>query len=146
MSEYSEEQDPMGHTSGALRVPQEMMQTYDYLNRYLKREMARMLEAEGRGDDDRLAHVETGEMVVPRKLLTADPWLRSYLVRVFEDAGLDWRMHWWAVTTASTPRQVYLSLIPSIFMTILAATMMVGAAETMNKRSATILIKTYGTM
>ena len=32
-------------------------------------------------------------MVLPRKLLHDDPWLRSYLVRVFEDAGLDWRTH-----------------------------------------------------
>ena len=52
-----------------------------------------MLAAEGRGEDDSLAHVATGEMVVPRKLLHDDPWLRSYLVRSFEDARLDWRQH-----------------------------------------------------
>ena len=89
----NEPKDPLGGVNGALRIPQQMLLTYDYLNRYLNREMARMLEAEGRGADDRLSHVETGEMVVPRKLLTQDPWLRSYLVRVFEDTGLDWRTH-----------------------------------------------------
>jgi hypothetical protein len=51
------------------------------------------LEAAGRGADDRLVHAATGEMVVPRQLMTNDPWLRSYLARVFEAAGLDWRKH-----------------------------------------------------
>ena len=51
------------------------------------------LEAAGRGADDRLVHAATGEMVVPRTLLTNDPWLRSYLARMFEEAGLDWRRH-----------------------------------------------------
>ena len=92
-SEYSESHDPLGHTSGALRVPQDMLRTYSYLRDYVKREMARMLAAEGRGADAHLAHLATGEMVLPRKLLDGDPWLRSYLVRVFEDAGLDWRMN-----------------------------------------------------
>ena len=47
------------------------------------------LEAAGRGADDRLVHAATGEMVVPRTLLTNDPWLRSYLARMFEEAGFD---------------------------------------------------------
>ena len=93
MSEYSESVDPLGHVSGTLRVPQEMMRTYSYLRDYLKREMVRMLTAEGRGADAHLAHLATGEMVLPRKLLDDDPWLRTYLVRVFEDACLDWRTH-----------------------------------------------------
>ena len=45
------------------------------------------------GADDRLVHAATGEMVVPRALLTNDPWLRSYLVRVFDAANLDWCTH-----------------------------------------------------
>ena len=93
MTSEDERKDPLGYVSGALRVPQEMMRTYSYLRDYLKREMAKILAAEGRGADDRLAHVATGEMVVPRKLLHDDPWLRSYLVRVFEDARLDWRQY-----------------------------------------------------
>ena len=59
----------MGYVSGALRVPPEMMRTYDYLCRYLRREMVRMLAAEGSGADAHLAHVATGEMALPRKLL-----------------------------------------------------------------------------
>lgn len=51
------------------------------------------LAAAGRGADDRLVHVATGEMVVPRALLANDPWLRSFIVRVFKAAGLDWRRH-----------------------------------------------------
>ena len=93
MTTDDEAKDPLGYVSGALRVPQDMLRTYSYLRDYVKREMARMLAAEGRGADDRLAHVATGEMVLPRKLLHDDPWLRSYLVRVFEDACLDWRTH-----------------------------------------------------
>ena len=93
MTYDDERKDPLGYVSGPLRVPQEMLRSYTFLHRYLKREMAKMLAAEGRGEDDRLAHVATGEMVVPRKLLHDDPWLRSYLVRSFEDARLDWRQH-----------------------------------------------------
>ena len=51
------------------------------------------LAAAGRGADDRLVHVATGEMVVPRALLANDPWLRSFIARVFKAAGLDWRTH-----------------------------------------------------
>ncbi len=92
-SEYSKEHDPLGHSSGALRVPQEMMRTYDQLRDYVKRQMVRMLSAEGRGVDAHLAHLATGEMVLPRQLLDGDPWLPTYLVRVFEDADLDWRVY-----------------------------------------------------
>ena len=92
-SEFSESHDPLGHTSGALRVPQEMLRSYAYLRDYVKRQMVRLLAAEGRGDDAYLAHVATGEMVLPRQLLDGDPWLRTYLVRVFEGACLDWRRY-----------------------------------------------------
>ena len=51
------------------------------------------LAAAGRGADDRLVHVATGEMVVPQALLANDPWLRSYIVRVFKAKGLDWRTY-----------------------------------------------------
>ena len=51
------------------------------------------LAAAGRGADDRLVHVATGEMVVPRELLANDPWLRSYIVRVFKAGGFDWRRY-----------------------------------------------------
>ena len=49
--------------------------------------MPRQLAAMGRGGDDEVAHVTTGEIVIPRNLADS-PTLRDELTRAFERAGI----------------------------------------------------------
>ena len=56
-------------------------------------QQANSLAASGRGQDDSVAHLATGEMVVPRELLQGVPGLMEYLIAAFKTQGTDWRRH-----------------------------------------------------
>jgi len=43
----------------------------------------------GRFGDNRMAHVEDGEMIIPRRVLDQNPRLSAMLIGAFEESGLD---------------------------------------------------------
>lgn len=51
--------------------------------------LARRMAAMGRGGDDTLAHVQTGELIIPAALLAQDPALKEGLFQRLRDMGIE---------------------------------------------------------
>ena len=52
-------------------------------------DIAQRMASMGRGGDDRLAHVQTGELVIPAALLAQDPALKEGLFQRLRDMGIE---------------------------------------------------------
>jgi hypothetical protein len=51
--------------------------------------LAQRMAAMGRGGDDTLAHVQTGELIIPAALLAQDPALKEGLFQRLRDMGIE---------------------------------------------------------
>lgn len=55
--------------------------------------LVEILGAMGRGGDDQMAHVGTGEVVIPNEIIDQNPNLMSAIIKAFVNSGADWRQH-----------------------------------------------------